>query len=163
MLRRTLSLLVALLLVGCVLPTAPSGPPVGPPPVSPLIPNQVPVLLENQWRLTEISHNGTRYEFDAIEPVLVTFSPGSLTYRACNAGSMYFDTTGTEVPNEYRLRYGASTAEGCPGVGGEQQGDFVNALIDTTRYEIEDDTLILSGENTRLTFVIDNEATKPPD
>jgi heat shock protein HslJ len=115
--------------------------------------------LENQWRLTEILHDGTRHDFDAIAPVLVTFPPGMLAYQACNAGSAFFDTRGIEAPNAYRLRHGAGTMRGCP----EPDRTFLQALYDTNRYEIEGDRLILSGDNAQLTFVIDNEATKPPD
>lgn len=143
----------ALLLVACVPP--------GPPPVSPLIPNQVPVMLDNQWRLTELVYNGMHHNFDLIEPVLVQFSPGNLVYQACNSGGMYFDTENIQNPNEYRLLPGVSTAVGCPGGRDEQEGIFLDALTSTNHYEIEGDTLILSGENARLTFVIDNEAKKP--
>jgi len=143
----------ALLLAACVPP--------GPPPVSPLIPNQVPVMLDNQWRLTDLVYNGMHHNFDLIEPVLVQFSPGSLLYRACNSGGMYFDTENIQNPNEYRLLPGAATANDCPGGGTEQGSIFLQALSSTNHYEIEGDTLVLSGENARLTFVIDNEAKKP--
>jgi hypothetical protein len=164
MLRLTLIFLLAVWLAACVLPfEIPYNPPQGPAPVSPLIPNQVPVLLENQWRLTEILHDGTRHDFDVIEPILVTFSPGALAWRACGSGGIYFDTRGIEAPNAYRLRHGSMTMVGCLHGGTEQQGDFLRAMYDTNRYAIEGDRLILSGDNAQLTFVIDNEATKPPD
>jgi heat shock protein HslJ len=130
---------------------------------SPLIPNQVPVLLENQWRLTEIIHNGARRNFDNIKPVLVTFQPGILAFQACNSTAVYMDTTGVEDPNEYRFSGGVGTARQCINGGTEQEGDFTSALYDTSHYVIEADTLILFGDHARLTFVIDNEAEKPAD
>jgi len=151
----------ALLLMACVLP-GPGGT-FGPPPESPLIPNQVPVILDNQWRLTEILYNGMQREFDSIKPVLITFEPGLLGIQACNNLGIYLDTTEIEDPNEYRFLGGAGTAVGCPGGRTEQEEAFLEALTVTNHYEIEGDTLILSGENARLTFVIDNEAKKPSD
>ena len=152
-------LLFVFLCTACV----PPGPPPGPPPESPLIPNQVPVLLENQWRLTEIIYNGARRNFDSIAPILVKFPPGRLSYSACNAGWFFLDTTGVEDANEYRLIAGPSTARGCPNGETEQGVIFFQALQATNRYEIEGDTLILSGDHAQLTFVIDNEAAKPAD
>ena len=152
------TLLCAILLGACLSSvTQPGGPP-----VSPLIPNQVPVLLENQWRLTEIMQNGVRHDFDSIEPVLATFQPGLLALQACNAVSMFFDTRNIEDPNKYRLLSGISTARQCLDGGTEQEGILLEALRTTNRYEIEGDRLILSGPQVRVTFVIDNEAKKPP-
>ncbi|MBE2238608.1 MAG: META domain-containing protein [Caldilineaceae bacterium] len=161
MVKLRLMLWLAFMVAACV----PPGPGVemGPPPESPLIPNQVPVLLENQWRLTEIVYNGARRGFISNDPVLVTFHPGILAFRACNSGSLYFDTLGIENANEYRTLSGASTARDCAGGGSEQEAIFVSALRATNRYEIAGDTLILSGEHARVTFVIDNETAKPPD
>ncbi|MBX2999572.1 MAG: META domain-containing protein [Caldilineaceae bacterium] len=154
-------LLLAVWLAACVVPGTPLG---GPPPVSPLIPNQVPVLLENQWRLTEVIHNGTRHDFDAIEPVLATFHPGAMALQACNSFSIFFDTTNVENPNEYRFLDAVGTARGCVlHDGTNPEGNLIRALRATHRYEIEGDTLIFSGEHAQVTFVIDNEATKPPD
>jgi len=130
---------------------------------SPLIPNGVPVLLENQWRLTEIMHNGARRNFDSIQPVLVTFQPGIMGVRACNSTGIYMDTTDVEDPNEYRLLGGEGTARECINGGTEQEGNLMRALYDTSHYVIEGDTLILFGDHARLTFVIDNEAEKPAD
>lgn len=156
-------LLLAVLLAGCVAPiSVPWNSPAGPPPVSPLIPNQVPVLLENQWRLIEVIHNGTQHEFDAVEPVLVTFHPGILALRACNSIAYRLDTRNVANPDEYRFYNSEGTARGCEDGGTEQEINLSRALRDTNRYEVQGDRLILSGQNAQLTFVIDNEATKPP-
>jgi hypothetical protein len=74
MLRLLSILLFAVVLAACVAEDIPNY---GPAPVSPLIPNEVPVLLENQWRLTEIIHDGTSHDFDSIAPVLATFGPAT--------------------------------------------------------------------------------------
>lgn len=160
MLRLLSILLFAVVLAACVAEDIPNY---GPAPVSPLIPNEVPVLLENQWRLTEIIHDGTSHDFDSIAPVLATFQPGQIDLWACNGFSIFFDTTNIGDPNEYRLRNGDGTARDCADGGTEQENDLSRALYATNRYEIEGDTLILSGENAQVTFVIDNEATKPDD
>jgi hypothetical protein len=76
---------------------------------------------------------------------------------------MFSDTTGIEDANEYRLLNGEGTARGCINGGTEQEAIFIQALQATNRYEIEGDTLILSGDHAQLTFVIDNEAAKPAD
>jgi hypothetical protein len=125
-------------------------------------PNEAPVLLENQWRLTEIIYNGTSYDFDAIAPVLVTFQPGRMQLDACDISWIFFDATNIEDPNEYRLRTGSTPARDCPDGGTEQESNLEQALFATKWYKIEGNMLILSGENARVTFVIDNEATKPP-
>ena len=161
MLRQSLALLFVFMLTACVPPGISPTP--GPPPESPLIPNQVPVLLENQWRLTEIIYNGARRGFDSIAPILVKFRPGNMDIWACNSIGYYLDTTGISDPNEYRFGLGVSTARQCANGGTEQEGVFLQALHATNRYEVVDDTLILSGEHAKVTFVIDNEASKPAD
>jgi hypothetical protein len=164
--KRTVFLLLILWLTACVPPEYASDRP----PVSPIIPDQVPVMLDNQWRLTEMIYNGQRYSFDSIEPVLVTFQPGVLSVQACNGTGFFIDTTGIADPNGYRIRgTGVGTARLCDDGGTEQESIFDQALRATNRYEIIDDTLILSGTNffsgtsAQLTFVIDNEAEKPAD
>ncbi len=131
----------------------------------PIIPNQFPVVMqENQWRLTRISRYGALVYFDSIEPVLATFRPGFFSFLACNSIGYAIDTTDTEYATGYRFLEGAATARGCDGGGSEQESNFLSALSDTNRYYVDGDRLILSGENrTYLTFVIDNEAEKPPD
>ena len=133
------------------------------PPVSPIIPNKVPVMLDNQWRLTEMILYGGRHEFDSIRPVLITFQPGSLLSDACNGKVFYFDTREVDKVNEYRLIDGVGTQRQCVNGGTEQEGVFFRTLRATNRYELISDTLILSGDQAKITFVIDNEAKKPPD
>ena len=128
--------------------------------ISPLaIPDQIPVMLENQWRLTEVVYKDEHLSFDTIDPVLVTFSLGEMVVRSCNGSGFLFETI-PHTLNEYRLIRGNSTLIYCPGGGTEQENGIHWALLATDRYDIDGDILILSGENARLTFVIDNEAKK---
>ena len=153
-------LLVMLWLTACVVVVEPE--PIWPP-VSPIIPNQVPVMLENQWRLTEVIYNEKIHNFDSIRPILITFQPGFLSSQACNSQSFLFDTTDIGDINQYQLILDDSTSRLCPDGEIEPEGTYHQALLATTHYEIVEDTLVLSGPHARLTFVIDNEAAKPPD
>ncbi len=157
--KMTFFLLLVLWLTACVSQT----PEPLKQPVSPLIPIQDSILLDNQWRLTEMIHNGTRGGFASIEPVLLIVEPDILSVQACNSASFLFDTKGVDNTNEYRLINGDGTLVLCDNGGTEQESFFSQALRATNGYEIVGDTLIFSGKNAQLVFVIDNEATKPPD
>lgn len=134
---------------------------------SPIIPNQVPVMLDNQWRLTELVYQGTPRDFNSIDPVLLTFQPGVFSFLAYNGIPYHSDTTKIEDTHEYRLTPGVGTVQGCGDCPESvQEGILDQAVMATNRYEIVGDILILSGldlsgKQSRLTFVIDNETTKP--
>ena len=155
MAKITAWLLLALWLTACL-----SQPPELP--IRSLTPSQGKTLLKNQWRLTEVVYKGVQGEFDSIDPVLATFHANELSIHACNAASMFFKTA-TDPSKEYQLISGASTAMTCDNGGTEQEYFIVRALAETYDYELIGDTLVLFGEKARLTFVIDNETTKPPD
>ncbi len=119
---------------------------------------------DNQWRLTEVIYDGTYGDFSSIEPVLLVFRPpGILSVQACNSVAFVFDTKGVENTDEYRLRPGDSTARLCENGGTEQEIFIALAMKATNRYEVVGDTLVFSGKNAQLTFVIDNKARKPID
>ena len=134
-----------------------------PQPSGPVMPEQVPMIADNQWRLTEVIYNGEQGNFDSIEPVLATFHPGLVAMKACNGTSFVFDTESSDPVNGYRLMQGVGTARECDNGGTEQEGFISNALLATSSYEIVGDTLVFSGKNAQLTFVIDNKARKPLD
>ncbi len=155
--KTRLTMLLCFLLLGACL-----AEPVGRPFISPIIPNQVPSMLDNQWRLTELIYNGTPRDFDIIQPVLLTFQDGLFSFEDCGSISYFSDTTDFKSANEYRLLGSVGLGKDCKKGGVEQGKILARALYATNRYEIVSDRLILSGEQARLTFVLDNEATKPP-
>ena len=131
-------------------------------PIPSLTPSERKTLLNNQWRLTEVVYNGVQGDFDSISPVLATFDADSLTLRGCNSKSLIFEAV-SDNTKEYKLIDGVGTLKSCANDGNKQEGFIQQALIETNDYEFARDTLVLFGENARVTFVIDNEATKPPE
>ncbi|MFN8439610.1 MAG: META domain-containing protein [Caldilineaceae bacterium] len=135
------------------------GPPVYTPitqPESPLIPGQSTVLLENRWRIVEITHHNAPIAFNAIQPIYLTFiSNGTLAVRAinCNAGGYYIDAIDHR---HYRLVPGSITAMGCGEIGNKQESALHEALMATTEFELQGEQLILRGGGVKIVLVTDN-------
>ena len=131
-------------------------------PIRSLTPDQWKTLSNNQWRLTEVIYKGEQGKFDVIEPVLATFHLDKLALRACNSFSLIFEPV-NDTGKEYQFIRGDGTARLCENGGSEQESFISQALMATDNYEIVGDTVVLFGDNAQVTFVIDNEAKKPPD
>lgn len=145
------------LLAGVLLATAcaPASTPVVMP-ESPLIPGANTVLVENRFRVVEITRHGEPVAFDAIDPVFITFSVrGELVKRTtdCNSGSYYIIA---KNERQYHLIPGAGTAIGCGELGNSQYAQISEAIAATTEYELKGSQLILRGEDVHIVLEIDN-------
>jgi len=146
-------------LLACVLVTAACLSPASTPvvmPESPLIPGANTVLVENRFRVVEITRHGEPVAFDAIDPVFVTFGiKGELGVQTttCNAW-VYFIIAENE--RKYRLIPGAGTAEGCGEPIESQESEISEAIAATTEYELKGGQLILRGDDVHILLELDN-------
>lgn len=168
--------LVTVSIAACVLPSPPpTGQPVSPPPEILNSP-----LMDNRWRVEEVTLHGEPVIFDLFRPVYVYFNRGGtigIHSEGCGTGSGSLIVYLGE--QRYRIGGGTSTPVDCGGgflsevdctelVGSDddpqacaqainaQFGDVERALAATNEYELRDDALILRGEEAEMRLVLDN-------
>ena|GEM_PF-2608411 len=132
-------------------------------PESPLIPGSNLALLENRWRLTELTYQGSPVEFDAIAPIFISFHPaGGLLLRTTGCGDEAFLIFASSQ-TEYLLILAPSALIGCDGPQNSQAARVSMLIFSTNKYTELDNKLILSGDGVQAVFVVDNEAKEPSD
>lgn len=147
----------ALLLTnGCVLTSYIPTPTPIPQPESPLIPGNTTALLENRWRIVEITYHNTSIAFDEIQPIYLNFTADGMLSKSttnCNVGSYYIMA---ENERRYHLIPGAGTAMGCGPIGDQQYADVSEAIVATTEFELRGEQLILRGDDVKIVLAADN-------
>lgn len=114
-------------------------------------------LAGHRWRVIEVIFQGEAVEFDAIQPAYVTFEVfGDLVLNTmnCNAGGFHIVA---ESETRYWLISGATTAQDCGEVGNWQYGRLSQAIGSTTGYEMQDEQVVLTGEDVRIVLEIDSD------
>lgn len=133
-------------------------------PSSPLIPGQDTPLSRNEWRIVEVTKAGQPVQIAALSPLLLSFGEerGILQVRAmpCNAGSYVI---AAQDEHNYRLYALDSTAQGCGEIGDRQAADFYPALVATTQLSIENNLLVMAGEDVRITAQIEQSPPQLPN
>ncbi len=123
---------------------------------SPLIPGINTFLIENRWRLIEITYRSVAVEFEAIQPIYLTFTAdGQLIKETtdCNSGGYYIIASSER---KYHLEPGTGTAQDCGEAGNQQYDRITEAIAATTAYEIEGNQLFLTGDDVRIILEVDN-------
>lgn len=115
-------------------------------------------LWRNRWQIQEIVRDGQEVAFDALDPVTVTFHvDGTFLVHACNAFGWHMVPVDKQ---RYLLIGGDSTAMGCGEVGDAQEYQIATAVEATRAYELQDDQLVLFGEDVRIVLAV--EEAYPP-
>jgi hypothetical protein len=144
-------LTISLLLAACMPGPAPIVMP-----ESPLIPGTNTALVENRFRVVEITRHGKPVAFDAVQPVFIVFSVrGELGVRTtdCNSGGYYIMA---ENEYQYHLIPGVTTAEDCGELGNSQYSLISEAIGATTEYELRGSQLLLRGDDVHIVLEVDN-------
>lgn len=150
------SVLVALLLVAGMLANGCVAPRVTPKQTtSPMIPAHNATLINNRWRIDEVTDQGNSVVFKEIGLIYIAFlSVGTLNIFADCPGGAYWMIA--EDTNRYQLIGGEFSAVDCGEPINTQFAQVKNALEDTTRFEIEGQRLFLLGEESKLVLEVDN-------
>jgi len=143
-------LAVMLITTACV----PPGSSTAGQPSSPLPPATYS-LAANRWRLVEIRYRGSTLQFDALQPVHVVFGlEGNLgiTTTNCNGGGyrIFFKSR-----YHYILTDGATTAMNCGELADAQYTRLIEAVKATTAYQMQDDQVLLTGDDVRIVLALD--------
>lgn len=149
------SVFVLLILLSCIMTSCVTPSSVPTPPISPLIPGDNSVLINNRWHLIQVHHEDKQVEFGALDPVYISFNKaGSLTLEAgCPAVGHWIYA---KDDNHYQLSTGESPAVLCKPLETQQFDAVKDALQSTTEYKIQDGKLFLVGNDSKLIFEIDN-------
>lgn len=157
-----LLLAIGMLANGCVAPRATPEQV-----ISPILPSNNATVINNRWRIAEVTYQGNPVVFDAVGSIYVFFravgvSEGVLEYYAyCPPGPDGGTPGGgykmfAEDANQYRLVQGDSPAYLCGEPIDSQLNQIKNTLAATTRYEIDGQRLYLLGEESKIALEIDN-------
>jgi len=157
-----LLLAVGVLANGCVaLPATPEQA------ISPLLPSNNATLINNRWRIVEVTYHGNPVVFDAVGSIYVSFRKvgvleGVLKYFAKCPPRPDGATPGggykifAEGANQYRMVQGDSAPILCGEPIDSQFDQVLGALAATTRYEIDGQRLYLLGEDSEIVLEVDN-------
>jgi hypothetical protein len=156
---------VAMAMAACTVPPPQFAEPPSTTFTSPLNAGFNPALIEplwrNGWRITEIIHRGEEVAFDALDPLRVWFHvSGMLHYSAnCGGGALRMVALGAQ---RYWVSPGIldGVAYSCGETGNAQYSRVIAALRATRAYAIQDDQLILTGNQVRVVLELDE--TFPP-
>jgi hypothetical protein len=115
-------------------------------------------LWHNIWRITEIVQGGQEVAFDALGAVTLTFDDsGYLAVHTEHCGvAAYFFAYGysPEARRSYTLSAAEMTAQDCGEPRNTQFHQVVSALEATGADEIQDERLVLSGDDVRIVLDI---------
>lgn len=115
---------------------------------SQLLPTANPTLTETQWRLVEVTYHDQRVAVDDLEPVQVDFHLAgvNIIVNQCYLASY-------RIIDERELHYQLVQEEAayvtCP-VTDTRYSVIVDAVADTTAYELQGNQLFLTGDDVRI-------------
>lgn len=116
-------------------------------------------LVENTWRLVQITHRGEVIEFEAIAPITFSFGrEGYFGFRTTDCNAVGYEVV-TKSEQRYRLIPRSSTAIYCGELGQSQIERVSEAVEATNAYKIQGNQLLLTGNNVQLLLEIDTRYT----
>lgn len=123
-------------------------------------PFQDPILLDNRWELVSLVVDGTAVDYNSIQPLYIRFYTESLQYNSsqCGGGGFYV----TPMPNQtFVVGEGSSTLEDCGQVRNKEIGLLSKSIRRLTSYELNENEVLLTGDNIIVTLVLDTPWATP--
>ncbi len=119
-------------------------------------------LVENTWRVIEITRRGEKIAFESIAPITVSFDErwGSLVVRTTDCSFFGYGIF-TRPKQRYRLVSAFTTLESCSELRDSQLDRVRRAIRVTNAYEMQGKQLILTGYSVKI--ILEKDQIKPPD
>ncbi|MCE7979773.1 MAG: hypothetical protein DYG89_01160 [Caldilinea sp. CFX5] len=123
---------------------------------SPLSPDFELLLTGKRWLIDEVTFRNEPTQLDILQPFELWFDQaGTLNFSSatCAGGAflIFF-----ENEHRYRLTKGEVAPQDCGELRNKQFARVLDALKITTQYEIQDNQLLLAGDDVRIVLSIHN-------
>lgn len=123
---------------------------------SPLSPDFELLLIGKRWLMDEITFRNQPIQLDVLQPFELWFDQaGTLNFSSATcAGGAFLIFFQNE--RQYRLTKGEVAPQDCGELRNKQFDRVTDAIAATTEYEMQDDHLLLLGDDTRIVLNISN-------